>query len=233
MLGWVGIGVLFHYLDRKNLCEIHSPGSEFPSDDCAWTFIDALYFAIITSTTIGYGDESPATNGGKIFALFYLPLTTVVLCGFVGEIANIPFERAAAKWEATVRSQFGSELTSSELRMLCKVDGDTCTFEQYVLAMLVKLGKIDQDDIDACREHFDLLDKDGDGSLTVEDLSDAEKASYHSGAGIMRTSTLAREGTRRPRHKQNMPAMLSNSVSMGRKAHNRSKWKAAGAAAGL
>jgi hypothetical protein len=38
-------------------------------------FADALYFSFITGLTIGYGDISPVTNAGRVFA---------VLTGFVG-----------------------------------------------------------------------------------------------------------------------------------------------------
>ena len=35
-----------------------------------WTWIDELYFAVITFSTIGYGDVTPHTKGGKAMATF-------------------------------------------------------------------------------------------------------------------------------------------------------------------
>jgi voltage-gated potassium channel len=35
-----------------------------------WSLLDALYATIITVTTVGYGDLSPITQGGRIFAIF-------------------------------------------------------------------------------------------------------------------------------------------------------------------
>ncbi|GMH76474.1 hypothetical protein TL16_g07097 [Triparma laevis f. inornata] len=37
--------------------------------------LDTIYFAVVTFTTVGYGDLSPETDGGKIFSMFH------ALCG--------------------------------------------------------------------------------------------------------------------------------------------------------
>lgn len=37
-----------------------------------WSWLDSLYFSVITLTTIGYGDFSPQTDLGKIFTLLYI-----------------------------------------------------------------------------------------------------------------------------------------------------------------
>jgi voltage-gated potassium channel len=39
-------------------------------EDLRW--IDSLYFCVITLTTVGYGDISPATNAGKVFTIAYV-----------------------------------------------------------------------------------------------------------------------------------------------------------------
>ena len=151
-------------------------------------YVDALYWSLTTMTTIGYGDESPQTWGGRLIAVFYLPITTVFFCNLVGALASKTFEEDERLNEELVQRQFGDQLTAEELRMLCKVGAEaTCTYHEYVLAMMVKLGKIDQDDIDSCRVHFAKLDRDGDGSLTVKDLSEKEMADYNTGHGIRTT----------------------------------------------
>ena len=37
-----------------------------------WSWDDALYFSIVTMTTVGYGDLVPTTDASKIFAIFYI-----------------------------------------------------------------------------------------------------------------------------------------------------------------
>jgi len=36
-----------------------------------WSYLDSLYFIVITVTTIGYGDFAPQTDLGKIFTIFF------------------------------------------------------------------------------------------------------------------------------------------------------------------
>lgn len=37
-----------------------------------WSRLDALYFSTVTLTTIGYGDISPKTDGGKLFTVAFV-----------------------------------------------------------------------------------------------------------------------------------------------------------------
>lgn len=60
--------------------------------------------------------------------------------------------------------------------------------------MMIKLGKINQDDIDACYPYFATLDKDGDGELTVKDLNEREREDYESGHGV-RTALIPAAAT--------------------------------------
>ena len=66
----IGFGsAMFHYLE-------------------GWTWIDSVYFSVITLTTVGYGDFSPQTDEGKIFTIFYILIGIGIILGFINTVYN-------------------------------------------------------------------------------------------------------------------------------------------------
>ena len=51
-----------------------------------WSWIDALYFSIITLTTIGYGDFSPQSTAGKLFTIAYIVVGVGMILGFINAV---------------------------------------------------------------------------------------------------------------------------------------------------
>lgn len=51
-----------------------------------WSWIDSIYFCIITLTTIGYGDFSPQTDGGKLFTIFYILIGLGIILSFINTV---------------------------------------------------------------------------------------------------------------------------------------------------
>ena len=53
-----------------------------------WRWIDCVYFSVITLSTIGYGDFSPQTDGGKLLTIFYIILGIGIILSFINAIYN-------------------------------------------------------------------------------------------------------------------------------------------------
>jgi len=53
-----------------------------------WSWIDSIYFSVITLTTVGYGDFSPQTDAGKIFTIFYIVTGVGIILSFINTVYN-------------------------------------------------------------------------------------------------------------------------------------------------
>jgi len=130
-----------------------------------WTMLDSIYYSCITITTIGYGDVSPGTENGQIFAIFFIPLAVISLTNSLGALADIGNAEDAGN-DRTLMGMLG------ELEEVIQADDDgTVTPEEYVLYNLKKMGKVDQSTIDLLMEQFSALDADGSGELDSDDIT--------------------------------------------------------------
>lgn len=74
-----------------------------------WTVIDSLYFTCVMLTTVGYGDETPSTAAGKLFASIF-SLGGIVLLGLALGVFGSQLVEAEIKYTQNI-----SSLTSKAL----------------------------------------------------------------------------------------------------------------------
>ncbi len=53
-IGFIAIGTVFYHIVEK------------------WSWLDSVYFCVVTLATVGYGDFVPTTPLGKLFTIFYI-----------------------------------------------------------------------------------------------------------------------------------------------------------------
>lgn len=93
VVGLLGFLVVFHWLERDGLKDTH---------DGAVSFIDVLYFTMISATTTGYGDIVPVTPRTRLFDAFVVtPIRIFFLLIFIGSaylfVARRSWERFLMK----------------------------------------------------------------------------------------------------------------------------------------
>uniref|UniRef100_A0A7S3VAR4 Potassium channel domain-containing protein n=1 Tax=Chaetoceros debilis TaxID=122233 RepID=A0A7S3VAR4_9STRA len=146
--------------------------------------VDAFYFTTVLLTTVGFGDIVPVTSEGKMFCAIYGLIAGGVLLHNISMISMIPLELRKRRIERAVLIQFGDELDDAALEELVtgplvqrlqlsenNPDGSgQCTREMFALAMLVRLGRITEQDVRSTFAAFSRLDKDDDGLLTSKEI---------------------------------------------------------------
>ena len=62
-----------------------------------WSWVDSLYFSVVTLTTVGYGDLSPTTDLSKLFTVVYLVSGMSLLAAYFNEVMKRRERRAAKR----------------------------------------------------------------------------------------------------------------------------------------
>lgn len=58
-----------------------------------WSYLDALYFCVISLATVGYGDLTPTTPIARLFTIFYVINGIVILLSVFDRIRTVRKQR--------------------------------------------------------------------------------------------------------------------------------------------
>lgn len=93
-LALIGIALGGHWFDRDGLKD---------NIDGNISFVDVLYFTMITVTTVGYGDIVPVTNQARLFDTFVVtPIRLFVWLIFLGTAYDFLLKRVWERWRMSV-----------------------------------------------------------------------------------------------------------------------------------
>lgn len=62
-----------------------------------FSFIQSLYFCVVTTTTVGYGDLTPTRDVSRIFLIFYIPISVGIVAAAIGSFTAVRIQEKAEK----------------------------------------------------------------------------------------------------------------------------------------
>ncbi|MFW7381080.1 MAG: potassium channel family protein [Oligoflexus sp.] len=74
-----------------------SLGTFFYQSIEGWSYLDSLYFCVISLATVGYGDFSPKTGLGKVFTMIFIMIGMGLFVGFVNVIVTTSLDQKRRK----------------------------------------------------------------------------------------------------------------------------------------
>jgi voltage-gated potassium channel len=94
VVGLVGLAIFVHWQDRTGLRDNY---------DGHVSFLDVVYFTMISITTTGYGDIAPVSDRARLFdALIVTPIRVFVVLLFIGTAYNFVLKRTWERWRMSL-----------------------------------------------------------------------------------------------------------------------------------
>ena len=137
------------------------------------SFVNSLYLATMTASSIGFGDLSPKNNTGRLFFVFWMIGGYVIVASSIREISQLYLKLKEREAEMRILNQkVGSEV----LGLDADGDGEVDKFE-YLSHMIVVLGKMQRHEVMEIMTRFKELDVTGDGKISSADFENLAKSS--------------------------------------------------------
>jgi hypothetical protein len=140
------------------------------------SWIQAFYWSVVTCTTVGYGDFSPATVAGKFFTCAYMVVAVMMFTKLINDSSAMLVKQREKKMERMCMEQFGDQLEYTDFVDLKRQvhvpkNAPEISRTEFFLAMLLRLGRVKPKDLAMLSEIFTHLDKNEGGALDLGDLA--------------------------------------------------------------
>mmetsp|Transcript_114003 Transcript_114003/g.305694 ORF Transcript_114003/g.305694 Transcript_114003/m.305694 type:complete len:333 (-) Transcript_114003:1-999(-) len=141
------------------------------------TLVNAMYFSVITLTTVGFGDFTPQTHLGRWVGIFWMIFGVTATANWIGAMSSFLFERANDDDLDQLPS--GDELCE---RLDADHDGHISRTEHH-LYLLLKQGIVPYSMLSSLDDHFNKLDVNVRGVISFEQMQ--ERPAPSGGSGVI------------------------------------------------
>jgi hypothetical protein len=146
--------------------------------DEQWSVLSSLYFTVVTASTVGYNDIVPKNTYMKLIAVFYMPICIYVMARTFSKLTIVYLRH---KSKATEQEYYNRNLSDTDFESMDIEENEgSVGYDEFLVFMLVAMGKVSPEDIQKMEELYQRLDADIDGVLRVEDLF---SMAYGNGSG--------------------------------------------------
>ncbi|KAJ6955765.1 two-pore potassium channel 5-like [Populus alba x Populus x berolinensis] len=145
----IGIGTLVLYL----------------LEDLDW--IDSVYLAVMSVTTVGYGDRAFKTLPGRLFAAIWLLVSTLAVARAFLYLAEARIDKRHRRISNWVLHR---DITVEDLLAADMNNNGFISKSEYVIYKLKEMGKIAEKDVLQICNQFSKLDPNNLGKITLPDL---------------------------------------------------------------
>jgi large-conductance mechanosensitive channel len=132
-----------------------------------WNVLSSFYYTVITASTVGYGDIAPKETWMRVIAVFFMPTCVFVMARSFSKLTAVYLRHKA---KATEKEYFNRKLSDTDFELM-DIEGEgSVGYDEFLVFMLVAMGKVSPEDIQNMEELYQRLDADNDGAIRIEDL---------------------------------------------------------------
>ena len=141
-----------------------------------WSVVDAVYWLVMTATTVGYGDLTPKRTSSHVIACIIAPMSIALFARCVGFIVN---EKIVQPKERAVFQQYlqSTTIAAGDFEAFDLDHDNRLALHEYYEYVLVRSGKVQPETFAKLRRQFAVLDTNNSGYVEKHTLPTASPPS--------------------------------------------------------
>ena len=149
-------------------------GATFVYFNEGWGVLDSIYWAVVTASSVGYGDLTIEQESTRQFNTVYVLLGVGAFAVSLSKFGTIIMEIEAERHVDAFIERGVSVGMLNDIKLNANQD-DAIDKYEFLKYMLVAMGKVTQEDVDKVLQMFDAMDEDGSGQLDEADIREAQR----------------------------------------------------------